>query len=300
LKGLFGLKNQSETPTIGRCIKIMMSSEKNNPFVSIIIPTRNRSDILPYAIKSVLDQTYKNLEVIVVDDGSVDDTEVIVMNMMKNDNRIQYIRNDISKGACAARNLGIMSAKGDLISFVDDDDQISINRLEILVAHYDDQYSLICSKYSSAPLGGAVSKHRITTKKISLSNLLNKNYIGCSALVSKQKIMAVGGFDIKLRARQDYDLWVRILDEFGKALQISAKTYYCDKSSERERISNSKARRIGVIQFYKKHSRLMTCHQRKNAIVACLEANNFNPGFLKLLVLLTWRNRKKVFGLLKV
>ena len=107
-----------------------MSMDKyiQNPLVSIIIPTFNRGYILPRAIKSALSQTYQNIELIIIDDGSTDNTEEIVKDF--SDPRIQYIRYSENKGRPAARNKGIKKSKGDFFAFLDSDDEYPPEKIE--------------------------------------------------------------------------------------------------------------------------------------------------------------------------
>ena len=119
-----------------------MSSNKA-PLVSVIIPTRNRAYILRSAIQSILRQTYKNLEIIIVDDNSTDSTSKVVENIAKDNHNIKYIRNDIHRGLPASRNIGLSYAKGNLIFFSEDDLILMPNTIEILVK----TYSALSKKY---------------------------------------------------------------------------------------------------------------------------------------------------------
>lgn len=96
--------------------------------VSVVIPTYNRANVLPRAIDSVLEQTHDDFEVIVVDDGSTDNTEEIVKTYA--DDRVRYIPFDSNKGANAARNEGIRQANGEYISFLDSDDEFTETHIE--------------------------------------------------------------------------------------------------------------------------------------------------------------------------
>ena len=96
--------------------------------VSVIIPTYNRAKLIKRSILSVLNQTYQNFEIIVVDDGSADDTKSVVESF--NNPKIRYIRHDINKGQSAARNTGIKNAKGKYIAFQDSDDEWLPEKLE--------------------------------------------------------------------------------------------------------------------------------------------------------------------------
>lgn len=99
--------------------------------VSVIIPAYNRANVIQRAIESVLNQTYKDLELIVVDDCSTDNTKEIVESI--NDSRVKYFCLPKNSGACAARNKGIDLAKGELIAFQDSDDEWLPSKLEIQV-----------------------------------------------------------------------------------------------------------------------------------------------------------------------
>ncbi len=96
---------------------------KNQPLVSVIIPTFNRVKLLPKAIASVVNQTYDNWELIIVDDRSTDDTKALVERFSLKDKRIRYIQNDRRKGPSGARNCGILNSTGEYIAFLDSDDE---------------------------------------------------------------------------------------------------------------------------------------------------------------------------------
>ena len=96
-----------------------------NELISVVIPTYNRGKVIRKSIESVLNQSYKNIELIIIDDGSTDNTEFVVKKI--SDNRIKYIKLNENKGACYARNIGIKKAKGKYIAFVDSDDYLPNN-----------------------------------------------------------------------------------------------------------------------------------------------------------------------------
>src|SRR6056297_3803158 len=103
--------------------------------VSIIIPTYNRKKLLKNAIQSVLKQTYKNLEIVIVDDGSSDGTQNLIDNI--NNNKIKYIRNEKSVGGSQARNIGINNSTGKYITFLDDDDEYLPEKIEKQVLKFN-------------------------------------------------------------------------------------------------------------------------------------------------------------------
>lgn len=101
-----------------------------NPIVSVIIPTYNRAHLVSRSIQSVLNQTYQDFELIIIDDGSNDNTEDVIEEFQKKDKKIRYIRHDKNKGGSAARNTGVRAAKGEYIAFQDSDDEWFPEKLE--------------------------------------------------------------------------------------------------------------------------------------------------------------------------
>jgi glycosyltransferase involved in cell wall biosynthesis len=121
-----------------------------NALVSVNITTHNRSDMLPRCLNSVISQTYNNLEIIVVDDASVDNTKDLVSNYISKDERIKYIRHSKNRGNAATRNTAWKNSRGDYIAFMDDDDAwIDENKLLKqldIFQHYDKgNIGIVCS-----------------------------------------------------------------------------------------------------------------------------------------------------------
>ena len=118
-----------------------------SPKVSVIIPTYNRNKLVLDAIDSVLEQTFQNFEIIIVDDGSTDNTKTHIDSYQKKDTRIKYIFQE-NQGVSIARNTGLEAAQGEYIAFLDSDDRFLIDKLErqvfILENHHD--IGLIYSK----------------------------------------------------------------------------------------------------------------------------------------------------------
>lgn len=192
-----------------------MLEAKVSPTISVIIPTYNRAHLLGRAIQSVLEQTYRDFEIIVVDDGSTDNTEEVVKSF--NDERIRYIRRERNKGGAAARNTGIKAARGEYIAFQDSDDEWSPQKLEKQMA-----------VFKRAPLNVGVvytGFWRIEgNKKVYIphvmirqkqGNIHNSLLEGCfvaasTAIVRKDCFTKVGAFDERLPCFQDWELWLRI------------------------------------------------------------------------------------------
>jgi len=190
----------------------------NTPLVSVITPTYNRFDLLPRAIRSVLGQTYTNLECIVVDDGSTDDTERVVRQFT--DERLVYLRHETNRGASASRNTGIARAKGELVAFLDDDD-------EWLPAKLEKQVPLIQSLPANIGMvycwmdyydnqGQIVKKHRPTYRGYVFPYVLDQQRIGgCPTLLVRRPVIEqVGGFDESLPRGNDGDFIRRVCLEY--------------------------------------------------------------------------------------
>lgn len=109
-----------------------MKKNENNDLISVIVPIYNSSDYLIKSISSILSQTYKNIEIILIDDCSKDNSLDICKKITKNDARVQLLKNDCQKGAAYSRNLGIKLSKGKYVCFVDSDDEVNENYVEYL------------------------------------------------------------------------------------------------------------------------------------------------------------------------
>ncbi len=185
-----------------------------NPTVSVIIPTYNRAHLIGRAIQSVLNQTYRDFELIIVDDGSTDKTDDIIKEFKKKDERIKYIKHDKNRGGSAARNTGIIIAKGEYIAFLDSDDEWFKRYLEKQVENIKNSSISACISYCGFIRKRENSYQFFCPSKIgNLYHLqLYKAYVSpTSAVLVKRKCFdLIGLFDETLPARQDYDIWLRL------------------------------------------------------------------------------------------
>lgn len=182
--------------------------------VSIIIPTFNRADLLPKAIDSVLSQTYRNFELIVVDDGSDDDTAGLVARYKDEYGpRIVFVRQD-NKGPAAARNTGIAEAKGEFLAFLDSDDWFAERKLDFQVRVLHDNPSFLISHteeiwYRQGKLLNQKAKH-VKTGGLIFDRCLKLCVVSMSTvMVRKEFFQRVGVFDEDFSCCEDYDLWLR-------------------------------------------------------------------------------------------
>lgn len=197
--------------------------EKFNPLVSIIIPVYNGADYMREAIDSALAQTYKNIEVIVINDGSTDNTEEIAKSY---GDKIRYFSKE-NGGVASALNLAIKKSYGEYISWLSHDDvyyldkiekQINelskLNGLERLNTILMSNYSLINEKSELISNQQFHKTHNSDKLNYPLYPLLNGLVHGCTLLIPKHCFEDIGYFDTKLKATQDYDLWFRMFPKY--------------------------------------------------------------------------------------
>ena len=201
-------------------ILFLYSIYKNNNIplidkITVIIPTYNRANSIINSIKSVLSQTYHNLELIVVDDCSDDNTESLISNIK--DKRLFYIKLRDKKGANFARNVGIKKATGKYISFQDSDDLYRINKLEkqyknLIKKQTDFDFCKICIHFNSSNeiiFPRKYHEKKIKRKKIKEA-LCNGNFISTQSILINSSLIKKNLFDINFKRFQDYDLILRI------------------------------------------------------------------------------------------
>lgn len=180
--------------------------------VSVIIPTRNRYNFLKLAIESVLLQTWNNIEIIIVDEASSDESVGYLDDLVSN-GTICLIRNKKPTGGGNARNLGIAKASGYYVAFLDDDDTWLPNKIEKQVNLFESSknVSLVtCSYFNTTP--GSKSKFiKIVPVKNEQELLRGNNFGGASMyLTTKTNLEKSGGFDKTLSSGQDWDLLIKM------------------------------------------------------------------------------------------
>ena len=186
------------------------------PFFSVIIPTYNRQHLFDMALKSVLNQTYKDFEVIVVDDGSKDQTNELVRNF--DDARIKYLY-QVNHGVSHARNRGIEISRGKFIAFLDSDDRWVPQKLQRVneLVHQHPHISIFHTDeiwYKGGTLLSQKKKHEKPSGYVYLK-ALPLCCIGMSTSVVKRVVFEkIGLFDESLPACEDYDFWLRATHSF--------------------------------------------------------------------------------------
>ncbi len=192
---------------------MLMDPEDGGGLVSVVIATYNMGQYLPQAVESALGQTYRNLEVQIVDDGSTDETPAVVARW-RDDPRVRVHRQE-NAGQSRAKNQGVALARGDTIAFLDADDVWLPGKLERQMALFRGrpEIGVVYSDYECMDGGGAKLKKGVTPMRRGwvTGALLIENFVCYSAgVVRSECLRRVGAFDESLGMGIDYDLWLRL------------------------------------------------------------------------------------------
>ncbi len=189
--------------------------------VSIIITTYKRPlDMVLRAVESVRNQTYKDIEIIVVDDSPADyEKRAEIKEAIESieDGRITYLANEKNMGACASRNRGISISKGELIMYVDDDDELVETCVEKRLEKFsDNEIGLVYSDcyLVNESTGDIKSSNQDKHRGFVFDKLILKNFILAFPTIRKECFEKCGGFDETMPAAQDYEMWLRIAREY--------------------------------------------------------------------------------------
>jgi teichuronic acid biosynthesis glycosyltransferase TuaG len=211
----------------------------SNPLVSIIIPTYNRTDYLDLTIQSVLSQTYHNIEIIVVDDGTPNNNNEV---LCKKTNKVKYIKIENSGGPAKPRNVGIREAKGKYIAFVDDDDLWLPTKLEkqVIVLENNPDFGLVHGCCEVIDENG-IKKNEIIGRPgsfdvkhgdVSMRMMGNWTLMMPSPLIRKEVLETVGFFNEQMpSAGEDTEFWTRC--------SFATQFYYIDEPLAQYRVHSS-------------------------------------------------------------
>jgi glycosyltransferase involved in cell wall biosynthesis len=200
--------------------KLTHTGSDRVPLVSVIIPTLDRPEFLQAALRSVLRQTIADFEVLVIDDGSA--TDLLPFLNALDDGRIRYFRHESTRGEAAARNTGLLNARGAYLAFLDDDDQWlpdKLSRQLELFRQTSDRVGWVYGGYVMVRAeDGQVLSYRLPTERGDLSReLLQRNLPGnipSTTMLKRECIERVGLFDEDIAYGVDHDLGIRIAQEY--------------------------------------------------------------------------------------
>lgn len=200
------------------------------PTVSVVVPTYNRGERLAQTIESVLNQRYRDLELVVVDDASTDDTEETVREF--DDSRVRYVSHRTNRGGAAARNTGIDASDGTYVAFLDDDDEWHPEKLERQVARLEESSDEWVAAYCDVRVRrhgswkalrsavadavfdetGASQKPEGGSELIPVVLSMDLSLGGASTLVAERAVVEeIGGFDSDFQRHQDWEFLIRLL-----------------------------------------------------------------------------------------
>ncbi len=207
---------------------IDMVVTENDKLVSIIMPCYNSEKFIVESINSVLSQSYKFFELIIINDSSTDNSVSLISSY--NDSRIVLINSDKNEGVASARNKGISIAKGDYIAFLDSDDIWMPNKLEKQIELLNKNWDVICSNYSTFNINGLINT-RHSPKIIKYRDMLHSCFIGNLTGIYHAK--KIGKFYQKNIGSEDYLMWLSILKKTQKAycIQESLAKYRVQETS---------------------------------------------------------------------
>lgn len=271
---------------------------KDNPLISIYMPTWNRQQLAIRAIKSVLRQDYSNWEMIIVDDCSTSWEQLQQYVTALNDPRITYIHNDINSGACAVRNQAITLAQGEYITGIDDDDEWTPNRLSVFLAHkqqlvthaflYANDYVCQGEVYSQPASLPLYPKSPYSRRLFYKRNIIG-NQVFTWAWRFKECL-----FDTELKAAQDYDIFLRMWWSMANRGKWKRRRRSCISITVKCRSPRHRKKFSGYFHFYRKHKDKFDRASKKYQLFTLYQIRNKRMTWRTLLTLLSVRNGKRL------
>lgn len=239
------------------------------PSISIIIPSYERPEYALEAVQSVADQTMKPNEIILVNDGSTSDYQVVETKLANLDIATEYIKTENS-GASAARNTGAKEATGEIYMFLDDDDRWCSNKIrnQIRIFAENPDVGLVYSAGKLITYNGDLIHHITTSEEGDLSReILLKNHIGSTSGVAVREAVfnEAGGFDPDLPGLQDYDLWIRICQITSVGADPEESVLWTRHSNPEEQMTGNPER------YTKAVSKLLKKHENKYSVLPYLD-----------------------------
>lgn len=268
------------------------------PLISVVIPTYNRGKLILRSINSVLKQTYKNIELIVVDDCSTDDTAEVLNSI--SDNRIKYIKLEKNSGACVARNHGIDEANGEYIAFNDSDDVWHNDKLESQFSFLEEKNADVvsCSMNVFDENAGKMMYTfpditKVSEGEVPFQNILRYNCISTQLFFGKAECFKTEKFDAKMPRFQDWEESLRLSKKYKLCFQ---NKILVDTFQQKDSITKNPQRgdagmnmlfekykdeilsdKEATVSFFKKMSSF-TCHCGKNPVMEMEQIKNAEPS----------------------
>jgi glycosyltransferase involved in cell wall biosynthesis len=226
-----------------------------SPVISIIVPCYNQAQYLDECLQSVSDQTYTDWECLIIDDGSLDDTEKVVQKWIEKDLRFAYYKKE-NGGVASARNFALERTTGQWILPLDGDDKINENYLSYAVEKMQEGYDLV---YCRADYFG-LRNEPFLLPDYTYENLLKYNVIFCSALFRRDKLGIIRYDENMVHGLEDWEFWISYLSGKEKKVFRLDQTlfYYRIKSISRNEDLNRDSEKMDETKKYilKKHNKI--------------------------------------------
>lgn len=192
---------------------------KTTPKVSVIMPAYNAEKYIEQSIRSAMNQTYENLEIIVIDDCSQDNTAEVVERLAREDSRIKLVRNEKNMGAARSRNRGMDLCEGEYVALLDCDDLWYPHKLELqlALANKENADIVYCSYAMVDENGNKKCADFNVSPKATLESMLVKCEISCSTALLGRRVMDAYRFPTEYY-NEDYALWLILLRDNMKAV----------------------------------------------------------------------------------
>lgn len=196
-----------------------------NPRISVVLPVYNAEKFISKSLSSILEQTYKNFELLVINDGSVDKTEQIVKNVK--DKRIKIVKNEQNLGVTKSLNIGLKMSKGEYIARCDGDDVNNLNRFKTQIEFLDKNkdYVLVGSNFEIIDEKGKKIGQTIlpeTDEEIRKKIMIRNPISHPSVMYRRKVVLKIGGYRQIFNGAEDYDLWFRLL-KVGRVYNLKEK-----------------------------------------------------------------------------
>lgn len=250
----------------------------NDIKISVIIPTYNDAPFIERTIRSVINQTYKNWELIIINDASIDDAEKKILKYVKKNKRIRYFKNKINLGVVENLNRGLRLAKGEFVARLDGDDiWLDPRKLQLQMEYllYNPQVVLVGSwgyRIDSNDKILEKLQYPIQDKEIRRYMLIENCFIHSAVMYRRKYVLGIGGYDAAYGIAQDYELWLRL--------------------ARNNKVHNIPKYMIGYRINNKGLSRTRYNDQLKNTFLAIKRNRHYYPSFP--LALTMWHARKLI------
>jgi glycosyltransferase involved in cell wall biosynthesis len=274
------------------------NSSIENPLFSIVVPTYNRADLISKTLKTLSSQSLNDWEIIIVDDGSTDNTESIIQEYINNDNIKYFFRNNSERAA--ARNFGASIARGQYVNFFDSDDWALPHYLEIArkLIHERNSPNWFLVNYEIVNSSGVLMKPKLEFEfEFEIINLQLKygNLLSCSSVFINREIFIQHKFneDRDLSASEDYELWLRLAARYP---------LYCSKEVGCQLVDHPQrsVRKINIVALRKRIYLLIKYSSSDEMVVKFFkfQFKEFQAGLYAYLALhLSDLSRYKLFSI---